>query len=66
MVVHSIANFRGPALSGDATVQTAEVTAKSVDEQGRHLIHVKHLMATHTGSTMAAGTAEIALPKRAG
>ncbi len=64
MVVHSTANFRGPALSGDVTVQTAEVVDKTVDEKGRHLIHVKHLMATHTGSTMATGTAEIALAKR--
>ena len=64
MVVHSTANFRGPALSGDVTIQTAEVTAKSVDEQGRHLVHVKHLMATHTGTTMATGTAEIQLPKK--
>jgi hypothetical protein len=64
MVVHSVANFRGPALSGDVTIQTAEVVDKSVDEKGRHLIHVRHLMATHKGTTMATGTAEIALPKR--
>ncbi len=66
MVLHSAANFRGPALSGDVTIQTAEVTGKSVDEQGRHLIHVKHLMATHTGTTMATGTGEIVLPKKPG
>jgi hypothetical protein len=66
MVLHSAANFRGPALSGDVTIQTAEVTVKSLDEQGRHLIHVKHLMATHKGTTMATGTAEIVLPKKPG
>jgi hypothetical protein len=64
MVVHSTANFRGPALSGDITIQTAEVTAKSVDEQGRHLIHVNHLMQNQKGTKMALGTAEIALPKK--
>jgi hypothetical protein len=66
MVVHSVANFRGPALSGDVTIQTAEVTGKSVDEKGRHLVHVKHLMANQKGTTMATGTAEIALPQRVG
>lgn len=64
MVVHSVANFRSPALSGDITIQTAEVTEKSIDEKGRHLIHVRHLMKNQKGSTMALGTAEIALPKR--
>jgi acyl dehydratase len=66
MVSHSMANFRGPALSGDVTIQTAEVTEKSVDDKGRHLIHVKHLMQSQKGVTMATGTAEIALPKKAG
>lgn len=66
MVVHSVANFRGPALSGDVTIQTAEVVDKSVDDRGRHLVHVKHLMQNQKGTTMALGTAEIALPKRLG
>ncbi len=64
MVVHSVANYRGPALTGDVTIQTAEVTEKSVDEEGRHLVHVKHLMTNQNGKTMCTGTAEIALPKR--
>lgn len=66
MVVHSIANYRGPALTGDVTIQTAEVTEKSVDAEGRHLVHVKHLMTNQNGKTMCTGTAEIALPKKAG
>lgn len=65
MVVHSIANYRGPALTGDVTIQTAEVLDKSVDEDGRHLVHVKHLMTNHRGITMCTGTAEIALPSKA-
>jgi hypothetical protein len=66
MVVHSIANYRGPALTGDVTIQTAEVTEKSVDDKGRHLVHVKHKMVNQKGTTMCTGTAEIALPKKAG
>ncbi|WCT72009.1 MaoC family dehydratase N-terminal domain-containing protein [Sphingomonas naphthae] len=64
MVVHSIANYRGPALSGDITIQTAEVIDKLVDAEGRHLIQVKHKMANQRGVTMCTGTAEIALPKK--
>ena len=64
MVVHSVANYRGPALTGDITIQTAEVTEKSVDDEGRHLVHVKHLMTNQRGVKMCLGTAEIALPKK--
>jgi len=63
-VVHSVANYRGPALTGDITVQTAEVVDKFVDEAGRHLVQVKQKMATQTGSTMCTATAEIELPKK--
>jgi hypothetical protein len=64
MVVHSTANYRGPALSGDITIQTAEVVDKMVDEEGRNLIQVKHLMKNQKGTTMCTGVAEIALPKK--
>ena len=64
MVVHCVSNYRGPALTGDITVQTAEVIDKSVDEEGRHLVHVKHKMANQKGTIMASGSAEIALPKK--
>lgn len=64
MVVHSIANYRGPALAGDVTVQTAEVVDKMINEDGRHLIQVKQKMTTHTGTTMCTATAEIQLPKK--
>ncbi len=64
LVVHSIANYRGPALSGDITIQTAEVVDKMVDDEGRHLIQVKHLMKSQKGVTMCTGTAEIELPKK--
>jgi hypothetical protein len=51
-------------LTGDITIQTAEVADKSVDEQGRHIIQVKHKMADQHGSAMASRTAEIELPKK--
>ena len=66
MVVHSTAAYRGPAMVGDVTIQTAEVTDKTVDDQGRHLVNVKHVMKNQQGKTMVTGTAEIALPKKAG
>jgi len=65
MLVHSIANYRGPALSGDITIQTAEVVDRMVDAEGRHLVQVKHRMANQKGATMCTGLSEIQLPKRA-
>ena len=64
MVVHSNCSYRAPALTGDVTIQTAEVTEKSVDADGRHLIHVKQVMKNQLGKTMATAVAEIALPKK--
>jgi acyl dehydratase len=66
MVVHSACNYRGPALSGDITIQTAEVVDKMVDDKGRNLIQVKHKMVNQKGVTMCTATAEIQLPKKAG
>jgi acyl dehydratase len=63
-VIHSIANYRAPALSGDITIQTAEVVDKMVDDTGRHVVQVKHNMVNQKGATMASGTAEIRLPKK--
>jgi hypothetical protein len=64
MVVHSNANYRGPALSGDITIQSGEVVDKSVDQDGRHLVQVKHKMANQKGTTMCTALAEIQLPAR--
>jgi hypothetical protein len=64
MVVHAISNYRGPALTGDITVQTAEVIGKEVDAEGRHIVQVKHKMANQSGTILASGTAEIQLPKK--
>ena len=64
MVVHSTAAYRGPALSGDVTIQTAEVVDKLVDDEGRHIVQVKHMMKSQKGTTMCTGVAEIKLPKK--
>lgn len=66
MVVHSISNYRGPALSGDITIQTGEVIDKLVDDEGRHLAQVRHKMANQKGTVMCTGSAEIQLPKKPG
>ena len=66
MVVHSVANYRGPALTGDVTVQTGEVVEKLVDERGRHLVRVVHKMANQKGVTMCTAKVEVRLPKRPG
>ena len=64
MVVHSVAHYRGPALTGDVTIQTAEVVDKMVDAEGRHLVQVKHTMENQRGVKMCTGAAEIHLPKK--
>jgi N-terminal half of MaoC dehydratase len=64
LVIHSVANYRGPALAGDITVQTAEVVDKMIDQEGRALVQVKHKMANQKGATLCTGTAEIQLPKK--
>jgi hypothetical protein len=64
MVVHSIANYRAPALSGDVSIQTAEVVEKTIDERGQHLVQVRHKMTNQKGTPLCTGTAEVQLPKR--
>ena len=64
MVVHSAANYRGPALSGDITVMTGTVLDKLIDDEGRHIIQVDCRMANQKGGIQATAKAEIELPKR--
>ena len=66
MVVHCNASYRGPALTGDITIQNGEIVEKMIDEDGRHLVQVKQKMTTQTGTTMATAVAEIMLPKKPG
>jgi len=64
MVTHIVSNYRGPALTGDITVQTGEVIDKSIDEEGRHIVQIKHKGANQNGVVLFTGTAEVALPKK--
>jgi len=66
LVLHSAANYRGPALSGDITIQTGEIVKKTIDEEGRHIVQVKCLMANQKGTVMCTATAEVQLPKKPG
>jgi hypothetical protein len=63
-VVHVNSQYRGPAFTGDITIQTGEVVDKSTDEDGRKLIHIRSKMANQDGTTMATATCEVELPAR--
>jgi acyl dehydratase len=61
-LVHVNTQYRNPALTGDVTYQDGEVENKSIDAQGRHIVHVRHVMTNQHGTTMARGVAELELP----
>ena len=63
-VVHSNAQYRGPAFTGDITIMTGEIVDKMADEQGRNLVQAKVKMADQSGNTLAVATAEVELPLR--
>jgi hypothetical protein len=63
-IVHSRAQYRGPAFTGDITIMTGEIVDKTVDEEGRHVVQVDCKMANQLGITMATAKAEIELPKK--
>ena len=61
---HHRTQYRSPALTGNVTYITGEVTNKWLDEQfGLAIVELSYEMATHDGTTMAKGTAEVALPQ---
>lgn len=62
-VVHCNSQYRGPAFSGDITIQTGEIVDKITDEQGRKLVQIKTKMASQDGTTMATAIAEVELPE---
>lgn len=61
-VLHVNSAYRGPALTGEATIMTGTVIDKLTDEAGRTVIQVDVKTVSHVGSTMATARAEIALP----
>lgn len=63
MVRHSVCNFRGPALTGDITIQTGTVLEKLVDEEGRYLVKIDTRMTNQAGAVLATALAEVELPR---
>jgi len=64
MVVHSNTACRGPAFSGDITIQTGSVIDKFVDDEGRSVVQVDCKMSNQLGVTMATTKGEIQLPTK--
>jgi hypothetical protein len=64
LVAHSNCAYRGPAFTGDITIFNANVSDKSLDDQGRPIVQVDFKMTNQLGTTMATAKAEIVLPKR--
>ena len=62
-IVHSNAQYRNPAFTGDATFLNGSVTGKDIDPStGHHLVFVEYTMTNQKDAVMAKGTAEISLP----
>jgi acyl dehydratase len=62
-IVHSNAQYRNPAFTGDATFLNGTITGKDIDPStGHHLAFVEYTMTNQRDAVMAKGTAEISLP----
>jgi hypothetical protein len=62
-IVHSNAQYRNPAFTGDATFLNGTVTGKDIDPStGHYLAFVEYTMTNQRDAVMAKGTAEISLP----
>jgi hypothetical protein len=62
MITHSSAEYRNPALTGDATFLSGEVVDTRIERKRLHLAVVKVDMRNQDGAKMAAGTVEVELP----
>jgi hypothetical protein len=63
-IVHCNSQYRGPAFTGDITIQTGEVIDKLVDEEGRKVVQVSSKMANQLGTILATAKVEIELPAK--
>jgi acyl dehydratase len=61
-LVHSSAQYRNPAFTGDATFITGEVVDKRVERRRRHIAQVKVELHNQDGATMAKATVDVELP----
>lgn len=64
LVVSSSAQYRNPALTGDATFLNGSVTDSKVDRRGRHLVTVAVDVTNQLDATLARGTVEVLLPSQ--
>jgi len=61
---HHKTQYRNPALTGNVTYLTGKVTNTWIDEQfDRGVVELSYEMATHAGTQMARGVAEVELPQ---
>jgi hypothetical protein len=63
-VVHCNAQYRGPAFTGDITIQTGEVIDKLTEEHGRKIVQISSRMTNQNGTVLATAKAEVELPAR--
>jgi acyl dehydratase len=61
-ITHSVAQYRNPAFTGDATFIRGHVTGKRVERRRRHLAQVAVELTNQDGAVMAKGTVDIELP----
>jgi acyl dehydratase len=61
---HVRSQYRAPALAGDVTFQDAEVIDHWIDDKGRGVVQLRHVMASQAGVTTASGVGEVLLPRR--
>jgi hypothetical protein len=64
LVVHANSAYRGPAYTGDITIQTGKIVDKFIDDEGRPVVQVESRMANQLDVTMATAKAEIQLPTK--
>jgi hypothetical protein len=61
---HHRTQYRNPALTGNVTYLTGEVTNKWIDDEfGHATVELTYEMSTHAGTQMARGVAEVELPQ---
>ena len=61
-VVHCNSQYRGPAFTGDITIMTGEIIARTVDAEGRNIVQIDVRMTNQKGVTLATAKAEVELP----
>lgn len=61
-ITHSVAQYRSPALTGDATFLSGEVVDTRVERKRVHIAVVAVDMRTQDGAKMASATVEVELP----